>query len=228
MMYQLYAYPDTYSVGVQLLLEEARVPYRIVNPKRDPSLTDAVFYEASPHGRVPALTLPDGGSMCESGAIALHLADSLCDQQFSVKPDSVDRGRFLQWLFYLSSTLQPDVMVVFHPERYFQDDVRRAALVTAAEQRLAGVWAVLEKEYRHRHLANRGSGSNQQPWLFGQGPTAVDFSLATVMLWPEVYPSLSRAYPSLEAMLQAMSERESFKRIMPWHKGLTSDVPGRG
>ena len=217
-IYQLYAYPNTYSIGVHLLLEESEVPYRIINPKDNPPVTDAAFYQASPHGRVPAIILPNGSTLCESGAIALYLADSLCEQKFSINADADDRGLYLQWLFYLSSTLQPDVMKIFHPEYYFSDPARQSALINAAETRLKQVWSVLENEYRQ---------NDQSPWMFAQGPTAVDFSLATVMLWPECFPVSSQAYPALDAMLQALSERDSFNRIMPWHHGNTSESPHR-
>lgn len=227
MMYQLYAYPNTYSVGVHLLLEEAGVPYRIINPKVEPSVTDTAFYNASPHGRVPALVLPGGSTLCESGAIALHLADSLCEQRFSIKADSLERGRYLQWLFYLSSTLQPEVMIVFHPEHYFPDSERQTALTAAAEKRLAHVWAILELEYSQQDNSQTRPQDKRCPWMFGQGPTAVDFALATVLLWPECFPGSSHDYPALEAMLKALSERESFKRIMPWHHGKTDEPPHR-
>lgn len=220
-MYQLYAYPNTYSMGVHLLLEETGVPYRIIDPKVNPQHTDAEFSRVSPHRRVPAIVLPNGRSMCESGAIALHLADSLCNQKFTVDTHSADRGSYLQWLFYLSSTLQPDVMIVFHPEHYFEDNERQAALIQAAQKRLARVWAVLENEYQL--LCN--SRNRNDPWLFGASPTAVDFSLATVLLWPECFPSSSQRYPMLNAMLKALSERVSYNRIMPWHKGLIEVPP---
>ncbi len=219
-LYHLYAYPNTYSIGAHLLLEESGVPYSIVNPKSNPALTDADFYSASPHGRVPAMVLPNGNTLCESGAIALHLADTLYNQKLSIKPESVDRGRYLQWLFYLSSTLQPEVMIVFHPEHYFPDNKRQAELTEAAQTRLEKIWSVLEHEYSHTNNTNN-------PWMFSDGPTAVDFALATVLLWPECFPSSSQAYPALNAMLQALSARESFKRIMPWHQGLTDVAPSR-
>lgn len=157
--------------------------------------------------------------MFESSAIALHLADSLCRQKYSIRSDSTERGRYLQWMFYLSSTLQPDVLMVFHPEHYFSDNERQAALVEAAEKRLENVWDVLEKEY--------SQSGGKRPWMFSTGPTAVDFSLATVLLWPECFPASSKAYPALGAMLEALSERASFKYIMPWHESLTDDVPHR-
>lgn len=212
-MYRLYACPNTYSIGVHLLIEEVGVPYSIIDPKVNPSLTDDAFLRASPHARVPALILPNGTTMCESGAIALYLADSLGDQRYSIQSDSIERGRYLQWLFYLSSTLQPDVMIVFHPEHYFPDSERQAELTSAAEKRLEQVWAVLEKEY------------SKGPWMFQKGPTAVDFALATVLLWPECFPSSSQAYPSLVTMLEALSDRASFKNIMAWHRGETDEPP---
>ena len=212
-MYQLYAYPNTYSFGVHLLLEETATPYEIINPKLNPAATDAAFYRSSPHGRVPALILPDGTSMCESGAIALHLADTLSDQRFTVKPGSPDRPHYLQWLFYLSSTLQPDVMLVFHPEYYFAQREQQSALIEAAEQRLEKVWPVLEQQYTNG------------PWMFGDAPTAVDFALTTVLVWPECFPTSLNSYPSLLRMLDTMSQRASFKTIVPWHRGATEYQP---
>ena len=218
-IYQLYASPNTYSIGSHLLLEESGVLYHIINPRINPSLTDIAFHSASPHGRVPALILPSGTSIFESSAIALHLADTLCEQKFSIELDSVDRGPYLQWMFYLSSTLQPDVMLVFHPEFYFPDKARQMALVEAAKNRLTQVWAVLEKAY---------SGQNHKaPWMFESGPTALDFSLATILQWPECFPTSSQAYPALSAMLNALSMRASFKRIMPWHQRMTDELPQR-
>jgi len=211
--YQLYACPNTYSIGVHLLLEETAATYEIVNPKVNPSATDAAFYQASPHGRVPALILPDSRSMCESGAIALYLADTLSHRQFSVPAQSTDRVAFLQWLFYFSSTLQPDVMLVFHPEHYFSDPDRQHALTEAAVQRLEQIWVVLERQYENG------------PWMFEGGPTAVDFALATVLLWPECFATSLQSYPSLCRMLESLSQRESFKKIIPWHRGATDQVP---
>jgi hypothetical protein len=45
------------------------------------------------------------------------------------------------------------------------------------------------------------------------------------LLWPECFPSIPQTYPALSAMLQTLSERASFKRIMPWHHGMTNELP---
>lgn len=212
-MYQLYAYPNTYAIGTHLLLEETGVAYEIINPKLNPALTDQGFYRASPHGRVPALILPNGTTVCESGAIMLHLADHLSDGEFSVKPQAADRTRYLQWLFYLSSTLQPEVMIIFHPEFYFEHSDRQKELTLAAHQRLKQIWSILDQEYK--------SG----PWMFSHGPTAIDLALANVLVWPECFASSLQDHPRLCSMLEKLSERPSWQRIMPWHSGNTSQVP---
>lgn len=226
-MYQLFAYPNTYSIGVHLLLEESGVAYRVINPKIEPTVTDLSFYRASPHRRVPALILPDGSTLCESGAIALHLADTLSDQVFSIQANSVDRGHYLQWLFYLSSTLQPEVMIIFHPEHYFPDREKQSELKVAANNRLIEIWKILEKEYSQQAKSHLPTRQGNCPWMFAVGPTAVDFALVTVLLWPECFPVSSPVYPALNAMILALSERESFKRIMPWHQGTTEEIPQR-
>jgi len=169
-IYTLYASPNTYSIGAHLLLEESGVPYRIINPRLNSSLTDTAFHRASPHGRVPAVILPGGTSIIES------------------------------------------------------DNARQSALVETARNRLTQVWQVLEKQYNMKN--------HDAPWMFKSGPTALDFSLANVLLWPECFPASPNTYPALSAMLSNMSERISFKRIMPWHQRTTDhppqrDTPGR-
>jgi len=176
-MFELYAYPYTYAMGAHFLLHESGVPYRIINVGQlksadsadDNNAALANFKKVSPHQRVPALTLPDGRSFFESGAISLHLADTLCDGKYSVAIDSADRPEYLQWLFYLSSTLQPEVMHQFHPEYFFADRKTQQAFMAASMRRLDDIWPVLDNRYA------------DGPWMFDNRPTAVDFSLATVL-----------------------------------------------
>ena len=218
-MYQLYAYPDTYSIGVHLLLEESGVNYEIIDSQKLETLpapipptehpatdTRTAFLQASPHGRVPAIVLPDGSSMCESGAIALHLSDTLCAGRFSVLPGHTERPHFLQWLFYLSSTLQPEVMLQFHPEFYFSEANQQQELSAASLERLDEIWSILDTEY--------ASG----PWLFDNRPTAVDFCLATVLVWPICYRDKLTEYPNLNTMMRELAKRSAFQSVMAWHQ----------
>ena len=171
--------------------------------------TQAAFLSVSPHQRVPALTLESGGGLCESGAIALYLADTLDNGHYAISQSSVDRPEYLQWLFYLSSTLQPDVMMQFHPEYYFDDKDSQNALMHAAMQRLNEIWAILEQRYANG------------PWMFDNRPTAVDFSLVTVLRWPECFNNGIGDYPNLQRTLEAIANRPACQRVFRWHDGDT-------
>ncbi|MFT4725822.1 MAG: glutathione S-transferase [Granulosicoccus sp.] len=215
-MYELYAYPNTYAIGVHLLLQEFGVDYRVIDvsefgargeESHSYENSDSVsFKQISPHRRVPALRLADGSSQFESGAIALHLADSLCDGEFSIAADSASRPEYLQWLFYLSSTLQPEIMLQFHPEHYFDDTSTQQALKAASMRRLSKIWPVLETRY--------AAG----PWMFEDRPTAVDFSLATVLFWKQCFQPNVSIYPNLLRTLQAIEKREACAEVLCWHR----------
>ena len=220
-MIELYAYPDTYSIGCHMLLEESGVQYRVSDvsafehlPESTRNQAEAGFIEASPHRRVPALRFDNeqGNSqcLCESGAIALHLADTLSKGAFSIPTNHRDRPRYLQWLFYLSSTLQPEVMLQFHPENYFDDENLQQQLQRASMNRLEEIWSVLERQYHNG------------PWMFDNRPTAVDFCLATVLLWPECYPKQLEAYPNLSTTIDAIKQRPACAHVIQWHQGKTT------
>ncbi len=203
-MYTLFLSQNTYAMSAHALLEELDVPYElhpveIFTPEPDPA-----FLAASPHARVPALAF-DGGSLCESGAIALHLTDRHPDKGLGIPPEDPRRGTYLQWMFYLSSTLQPDVMLQFHPEFYFADPDRKQALMAASMKRLAGVWSVLEAQLE------------EGPFLFGAQPCAFDFCLGMQIIWPECFADGIQAHPRLARLLDALTTRPAVQRILPWH-----------
>lgn len=215
-MHELYAFPNSYALGVHLLLEESATPYRVINvrengaleqtPDEEDGTAAADFRAVSPQQRVPALKLPDGSSMFESGAIALYLGDTLCEGKFSVAAGNPYRPEYLQWLFYLSSTLQPEVMLQFHPEYYFADQPRQVALQRASMERLAEVLGVLEARY------------SAGPWMFEDRPTTVDFALANVLVWPECFPLAAKPLPNLGKTLQTIKERPACQTILAWHQ----------
>ncbi len=203
-MYQFYCAPNTYAMGVHVLLEELRVEYQIHEVTLYTENQDADFIAASPHARVPALRHTHG-TACESGAIALFLSDRHLDKGFGIAPDDPNRASFLQWMFYLSSTVQPEVMLQFHPENYFKDATRMQQLKVAAMQRLNGIWAVLDDAYR------------VGPWLFGNRPTAVDYCLGLPLLWPECFSSGISSFPNLQRLVETIKQREGYQRAIQWH-----------
>lgn len=206
-MYQFYCAPDTYAMGVHVLLEALEVDYKLteVNLNQELDNYPTGFLHASPHGRVPALQHAHG-AICESGAIALYLSDTHADKGFTIPPNHPDRPAYLQWLFYLSSTLQPEVMIQFHPEVYFEDEQRQEQLRAASLLRLSEILTILNTAYEGR------------TWLFDNRPTAVDFCLSTALLWPECIPGSLQIYPNLKHMMDALAGHKAFTRAFDWHQ----------
>ena len=204
-MYQLYCSPNTYAMGVHAILEEIGADYEILPVRLFTEHPDPGFLQASPHGRVPALVHGAGG-ICESGAIALFLADRHPEAGLTVAPDLPDRADFLQCLFYLSSTLQPEVLIQFHPEAYFPDRARQIALKTASMGRLDKVWQVLD--------AALAPG----PYFFGDRPRACDICLATQAIWPEAFSGAITDYPNVARMVASLTDRPAVARVLAWHE----------
>ena len=121
MTYRLYLAPNTYALTAHALLEELGLDYELRWVGIFQETPDPELLKVSPHCRVPALQ--DGDTVIfETGAVALWLAERHGDGAYLVPPGDLGRARFLQWFHYLATTLQPDVMMQFHPEAYAGDD----------------------------------------------------------------------------------------------------------
>jgi glutathione S-transferase len=192
-------------MGPHVLLEELGVDFKLIEVSLFSPDPDDEFLTASPHARVPALR-HSHGTVCESGAIALYLSDTHPEKGFGIVAGHPDRARFLQWLFYLSSTLQPEVLIQFHPESYFDNPELQTKLKAASMARLDTIWDTLNSAYE------------VGLYLFGNHPTAVDICLAIQIQWPECFSDGISQYPNLARMLEHISTRDAYVRAMQWHQ----------
>jgi glutathione S-transferase len=165
---------------------------------------DPAFIRLSPHGRVPAL-VDEHGAVFESGAIALYLAERHPEAGLAIPPGDPRRGPFLQWISYLSSTLQPEVLIQFHPEFYFDDPHDQARLRAASLRRLDGVLGTLD------------AALSPGPYLFGDHLTVCDICLATQAVWPEIYPGSIEDYANLKRMVAQVSARPAVAGVLRRH-----------
>ena len=203
-MYTLYTYPNSYAMTVHCLMEELQLDYdcRWVGIFTD--TPDADFLKVSPHARVPALMTPEG-PVFETGAIALYLAEKHGDGAYQIPVGDPRRGRFLQWYYYLGTTLQPDVMVQFHPEVYFGDDETQERFKAASRVRLAKI------------LSTVSDAIGDGPFFFGEQITVLDFLLALQAIWPEIYPGPMEDYPVIKQHVDRMMARLAVEKIYALH-----------
>jgi glutathione S-transferase len=204
-MYRLYSAPNTYAMSAQAVLEEIGASYEVITVSLFSQTPDPEFLAASPHGRVPAL-VDEHGMTCETGAIALYLAERHPEAGLAIPSSDPRRARFLQWLFYLSSTLQPDVILQFHPEFYFADAQNQRRLQAASLGRLAKVLTTLD--------AALAPG----PYFFGDQLTVCDLCLALQAIWPEIYPRPLDDYPNLKRSVEAIVQRPAVAKVIAQHR----------
>ena len=206
-MYRLYCARNTYAMSAHILLEELAVEYELCEVELFAQDYAVDFLEASPHGRLPALR-HQTGTIFESGAIAQYLTETHQDRGFGVSPDSPLRATYLQWMYYLSSTVQPEVLIQFHPENYFDEPENQQQLKTASMRRLSKIWTVLDHTYRNG------------PWLIDGRPTAIDYCLAVQIQWPQCFNHDISEYPNLQRLLETISVRPAYSKVMAWHNSL--------
>jgi glutathione S-transferase len=153
---------------------------------------------------VPALA-DESGAICEAGAIALYLAERHPDAGLAIPVGDPRRGRFLQWLSYLSSSLQPDVIVQFHPAFYAADAEAQAKLRAASLKRL------------DRTLQTLDEALDPGPYFFADRLTVCDFVLVLQAIWPEIYPGSIDDYRNLKRLVERVTERPAVERVLALH-----------
>jgi glutathione S-transferase len=164
--YHLYMHRNSYAMTTHLLLEELGIEYEITwFNVHEPDEFPADFLQLNPNARVPLLITPDG-PIYESAATMMYLSEQH-DGQFMPAIDDPQRGQFLQWMFYLMSTFQPEVLIQFNVERYFPtDESMQQALKSASQHELEILWHIIDDALE--------SG----PYFLGE-----EYSLCDMLLW---------------------------------------------
>lgn len=104
---KLYYCPRTRAFTSLWMLEECGAAYDLGRIDiRDANHPSTAFLKINPLGKLAALE--DGGlGFGETAAILLYLADKFPAKRLAPAPDDPRRGRFLQWLIYSASVIEP-------------------------------------------------------------------------------------------------------------------------
>ena len=202
--YRLYAHRNSYAMTTHLMLEELGIDYDVTwfNVHREEEFPPE-FLELNPNARVPVLLTPNG-PLYESAATLMHLAEHHDNRFMPVAGRARDLA--LQWLFYLTSTLQPEVLIQFHPERYFPDDTEmQRAIMAASLRELEPVWRVID------------DALDPGPWFVGEDYGICDMLFVMQAIWTENQPADLSAYPNCRRQMRAALQRPAAQRILDLH-----------
>lgn len=104
---ELFYWPRTHAFTALWMLEEVEEPYELVHVDlRASNHPTPEYMRVNPMGKLPGFR--DGEvAMGETAAILLYLADKFPGKGFAPALDDTRRGRFLQWLMFPVTTIEP-------------------------------------------------------------------------------------------------------------------------
>jgi glutathione S-transferase len=199
-MYRLYYAPGGANMAPHAVLEEVGAAYELVLVDIDKGAQfDPAYLKLNPNARVP--TLVDGDLvMYESAAITLHLCERHAQALLMPAPGEPDRPMFLQWLVFMTNTVQEAMMTWWHPDNYLADEGMRRALMAGAERRLDRMWAQLDGALG--------------PYLLGRRFSAADLYLYMLVRWSRKMAKPGWEHPGIGHLVRLVGERPAVQRMM--------------
>ncbi|MBL8521968.1 MAG: glutathione S-transferase family protein [Betaproteobacteria bacterium] len=209
----LYYVPSNASMAPHLLLNEIGCPFELKLVDRENNEHQSAEYlKLNPSGLIPVL-VDEGRPIHQTAAILLHLTDKFPSAGFAPGVGDARRPALYQWLFYLSNTLQPELITYFYPHRLADDEAMAERVKHHAEQRVAGMLDLLEA-----HLAAQG------PFMLGADFSITDLMLLMLCRWTRMHARPAQTRPHLKRLIETVAARPAVvktfaveKLPLPWY-----------
>ncbi len=200
-MYQLYYYPNNASLAPHLVLAEMGLEYELKLVDRKSNAQKSAEYLAlNPAGRIPTL-VDNGRAIFESAAICLHLCDENPEQSIIPVVGDPSRALFHQWLFYLSNTLQAELMIYYYPEKHTETPEVAVSVKAVQENRITDMLELLDTELEGRE------------YLVGDHVTVCDYFFFMLALWADEFKTPPMAFKNLNRYLRNLAQRDAVKKV---------------
>lgn len=190
-MMKLYYAPRSRAFTSLWMLEEIRQPYEIVRVDiRAPDHPTPAYRRINPMGKVAGLE--DGGTgFGETAAILLYAADKYPQAKLAPPPADPRRGRFLQWLMFSPTTMEPAMIEkrLGHTPNTVQSG-----------------WGDYERAFGALEAA-----LSPGPWLFGEGFTAADLYIGSSLNFGMQFGLIDKR-PAFTGFVERATARPAFKR----------------
>jgi GST-like protein len=205
-MYILYGFQGCGSAVVEIALELAGEPYRLVDAASwEPGSAVDELQQVNPLRQIPTLQLPDGSVLTESAAILLHLGLSHPSARL-LPGNAMQRAQTIRGLIFIAANCYAAIGVIDYPERWCvnADEAIKEQIRLGARERLYRYWEIFADTY--------ASG----PFLNGADPGALDLLAAVVSKWSGAREHLATARPGFLALLASI---ETHSKVAPvWQR----------
>ena len=202
-MYKLYWDPGSASMAPHAVLEEIEAPHELVLVDTEKGEHRTPEYKKlNPNARVPTLE-HDGMIMFESAAICLYLCERHPEAKLMPPVGSPKRGHFLQWLTFLTNTVQ-EALMQWHHSDYYADEVHcRQAVKEQSETKLDKLWQQLDAALGH-----------DGPYLLGETFSVADIYLTMLARWTRKQAKPATAYANIKRCVELVKARPAYQRML--------------
>ncbi|NQV46377.1 MAG: glutathione S-transferase family protein [Rhodospirillaceae bacterium] len=202
-MYELFASKESASDIIEVLLEEIGAKYSIRNINlADGDQQTPEFLAINPTGRVPVL-IDDGLVVFETAAIIFYLLEKHPGSALAPGPGTPERAAFLQWLMYMSNTLQTAYSRMYYPERFTSRQDQADGVRTQVDLDLAKIWQIVDDR-----LAASG------PYMLGEQFSALDIYVLVMVTWHQPMDMIAEHFPNVQGCFDLVCERPSVVKAM--------------
>lgn len=143
-------------------------------------------------------TTEDGEHVLESGAIAWYLTEKFGGKDHALFGKPEQRAKLLQWMFYSPATFYPSIAAAY----------AEPALSNAEEK------AKLKKRVNETVLVQLARELGDKKYLLGDEFTLADIAIGYELVGAHHLGWLGSDFPTLQAYMSRLMERESFKRTL--------------
>jgi glutathione S-transferase len=190
-------------MGVRVVLEELGQPYELIATEIGVGLPrSSELLSLNPNGWVPVLTW-ENSAMYECGAIVTFLCDRHSYAGLAPAREDDLRGKFLQWLFFFSSSLQNAYQMTYYSDRFCQKVEHEDSVKQRSISRLRELWRIVD------------TAIGDQCWLLGKRFSAADIYLFMLTTWlrEERHHPAIREFPNVSRIASKVMKRKSVQAI---------------
>ncbi|CAM4189737.1 glutathione S-transferase family protein [Pseudoalteromonas byunsanensis] len=199
-MYTLFYYPRNASLAPHFVLKALNVPYQLELVDRKKVVQKSAQYlKLNPTGRIPTL-VDDDFALFESAAICLYLCEKHPDGHL-LPSEPMARAEFYQWLMYLTTTLQNELMVYYYPERHTQNAIMYDDIVNTQQSRISECFELLNKQI------------GDKTYMVNDQFTVCDCYMFMLCIWADELKKPPLSFPNLNRYLKTLAQHPAIKAV---------------
>lgn len=194
---KLYYLPGACSLSPHIALRESDLSFELeqVDTKAKKTKSGADFLKINPKGYVPVLQLDDGQTLTEAAVIVQYIADKKPEAKLLPPAGGLERYRALEWLNYVATELHKGIGALFNPN-------------------LTDPWKQVLRDGlapKFDFLTKRLEGKS---FAFGDGFSAIDGYLFTVLGWPQYVGVDLAKWPVIKGYADKIAQRPSVQAAL--------------